>query len=131
MATIEVTVSEFKRRFKAFTYSDGGESGHSDQDVQGAIDEAREFHNVKPLATLNCAAHLLAIGAEDSASPDGGSGVVISEGVGPKRVQYATQVGGSFDADGKAAFFATTSYGRKFLSLETRTPRRAIGAMVV
>ena len=99
--------------------------------IQRAIEEAEFYHSRRPLATLYCAAHLLALESEHTGKPDGGSGVVASERIGPKTISYLTQAGTGQNADDRKVFFATSSYGRRFLALEARTPRAAIGAVVV
>ena len=101
-----------------------------DADVALALSEAMCLHNQNDLATLYCTAHLLALNHERTdargnviAGPDGGSGVVVSEKIGPRQIEYMTTAG----EDERRAFFATTSWGRRFLELEARTPRVAMG----
>ena len=93
------------------------------------IVEALQIHRWKELAVLYCTAHLLTLDTENAAAHDGGSGVVDSEALGPKKVSYVTQA--SAEDTARAAFFSTTSYGRRFLALEEATPRARFGAMVV
>ena len=121
----EVTLSGFRERFGAF-------SGRDDGEVQLALDEALLLHDVRVLATYYCAAHLLALGAEEGSVPDGGAGIIAGEQIGPKRIDYLNMAGSSNKQAGseRDVFFATTPYGRRFLALERRTPRTSIGALV-
>ena len=117
------TVAEFRAQFPtAFLVAT-----HPDALITSRIGEARQIHGVRKLATLYLTAHLLAVDGEATGAPDGGAGVVKSEGIGPRKVAYLTQ------ADGmpNRAFFATTSYGRRYLALVASSPRGAIGARVV
>ena len=105
-----------------------------DADIESALDEAKLIHSVRVLATLYCAAHLLALDQEyldaqgqPVTDPDGGAGVVVSEMIGPRRIDYITQAGD----DERKAFFVTTTYGRRFLNLEARTPAVGIGVRLV
>ena len=121
------TVAEFRAQFGA----DFPETTYPDATVEARIKEARLIHAVRKLATLYLTAHLIAIDAENTGEPDGGSGVVTSEKIGPRQVDYATQAGGTERSKARRAFFATTSYGRRFLMLADTSPRAAIGARVV
>ena len=99
-----------------------------DSQINRALTEALLIHDKNPLATLYCAAHLLALDADSptTLAADGGAGVITQERIGPKSLTYKTQVNGR----ARDAFFATSKYGRRFLLLEQRTPRSGIGAMV-
>ena len=116
------TLEDFRARFPEL-------SSTADALVEVTIDDARDIHDRRSLATLYCAAHLIALIPEQTGQVDGGSGVVASEGIGPQRVSYITQATG--DDNARKAFFATTFYGRRFLLEEGRNPRTAIGATVV
>ena len=100
-----------------------------DSSITRALTEALQIHDKNPLATLYCAAHLLALDADNPSeiAADGGAGVITQERIGPKSLTYMTQVNGR----ARDAFFATSKYGRRFLLLEQRTPRSGIGAIVV
>lgn len=103
-------------------------SGLEPAAIDRAIAEARQLHDWNEIATIYLAAHLLAVDTEQGAlQPDGGSGVVQSEQIGPRRINYLTQAG----EDERRAFYATTPWGRRFLALEDRTARVGIGATVV
>ena len=65
-------VQTFKSRFPEFT-------GDIDPEIELVLDEAFLIHDIRELATLYCAAHLLALNSEQSGNPDGGSGVVGQE----------------------------------------------------
>ena len=105
-------------------------------DIEKALAEAMMLHAKRNLATLYCAAHLLALEHEHydglrrrKDAPDGGAGVIASEGIGARRISYLTQLGAN--SEGWKSFFATSPYGRHFLALEARTPGAMIGARVV
>ena len=117
------TVAEFRAQFPTAFLA----ATHPDALITSRIGEARQIHGVRKLATLYLTAHLLAVDGEATGDPDGGAGVVSSETIGPRKVSYLTQ------ADGmpNRAFFATTSYGRRYLALVASSPRGAIGARVV
>ena len=72
-------------------------------EVELALTEAETLHGLRELATLYCAAHLLTLNNDrvDELNrwigrPDGGSGVVGSEKIGPRTITYLNQVA---DAD--------------------------------
>lgn len=111
---IRATVAQFRANFNEFAST-------SDADVERAIDDAEQIHSIRLRAQLYCAAHILALEAEDDAA-----GEIQSEGVGPLRVSYMTQA-----ERGRDAFFTATKYGRRFLALERRTPSVAIAARVL
>lgn len=94
---------------------------HPDAAVERALAEAAQIHSVNDLATLYVTAHLLAQPASA-----GQRGEIVESKVGPATSKYRPQA-----ESGWEAFFTSTSYGRRFLILERRTPRTAIGARVV
>ena len=116
------TVAEFRSQFPTTFLV----ATHSDALITSRIGEARQIHAVRKLATLYLTAHLLAVDGEATGAPDGGAGVVSSEGIGPRKVTYLTQA----DKAPNRAFFATTSYGRRYLALVASSPRGAVGARV-
>ena len=138
MAVI-VSVADFRARFPEFNTT-------LDQIVQDALDEAFLIHSIRKLATLYCAAHLLAVPGIGSGGSGGGStgqvtihGEVSSKKVGPLSVSYTTLTESSASSRSSSAnnrnpveiaFFSRTEYGRHFLILELRSPRAGIGAMV-
>ena len=117
-----VTLDDFRAEFPEF-------SGVDATVVQAKIMEALEESKVSKRATLNLAAHLVALipAADEVGKVDAGAGVVKSETVGPFKTDYETMVGG----DAHRAFYATTSYGRRFLALESRAPGFVVSARVV
>lgn len=119
-----VTAATLRVRYPEFTAT-----AHPDAIVEDCIEEALLIHSYRERATMAVAAHFLALRSEETGKPDGGAGVVVSEGIGPQRVTYANQ---ATDAKGKInrSFFATTPYGRSFLTLEGRGSRPAISAFV-
>ena len=113
-------VAAFQARFPEFDSA-------VDSRVQAALDEANLIHSIRELATLYCAAHLLTLDnqlASDGAFA-GSPSEVKSRQVGPLRSDYVTQA-----KAGWQAFFSSTAYGRRFLTLERRCARTGIGAMV-
>lgn len=103
-------------------------SAHEDAEVNRALAVAKLIHEVREMATLYCAAHLLsaaAVGGDGEGAAQ--LGEIASEGAGPLRTTYVTQA----TPGQKHTFFTSTSYGQTFLQLERRAPRTAIGAMVV
>lgn len=113
------TVADFRADYPEY-------AAVSDDIVRARLAVARQLHAIRAEATLLCAAHLLALDADDAGSgADQGRGEVRGESVGQLRVDYVAQA-----ERGRDAFFATTRYGRLLLAIETRTPSRAIGARV-
>lgn len=113
-----LTPNAFKTQFPEF-------NGLADGTINAVLKEAKLYHSVRELATLFCAAHLHTLNVREGAALDGGSGLVESEQIGPKRMTFKNQAETNRDV-----FFATTTYGRRFLALEKRTPRFVIGAKV-
>ena len=116
-----LTVEAFRARFPAPLFSTT-----ADEQVALAICDAQLLHSINETAVLYLSAHLLALGSETTGEPDGGAGVVTKEKLGPKDITYLTDAG----EDERRAFYATTSFGRRFLALEDRTPRVALGCIV-
>ena len=114
---VTVTVSAFQTQFPEFT--------ESAADVQQALDEALLIHSIRALATYFCAAHLLVFDQKVAAGTVPTT-EISQRGAGPLSARYLTQA-----ESGKEAFFTSTSYGRRFLTLEKRSARASIGAMVV
>ena len=122
-----LSISDFREQFPAPAFE-----LTSDAEITRALYDALLLHSINETATLYCAAHLLALKAEyvDELgravdTPDGGSGVVKSEKLGPRQIQYMTMAGD----DERRVFYATTPYGRMFLALEARVPRVAFGVL--
>ena len=97
------------------------DSIYPDAAVELALAEALQIHSANELATLYLTAHLL---ASPASKPTRGE--ITESKVGPATSKYRTQAD-----EGWQTFFTTTSYGKRFLLLEQRTPRTAIGALVV
>ena len=116
-----ITVQAFRARFPAPLFSTD-----TDEQIALTISDAQLLHSVNETATLYLVAHLLALNSETTGEPDGGAGVVTKEKIGPKDITYLTDAG----TDERRAFYATTSFGRRFLALEDRTPRVALGCLV-
>ena len=114
MATITADRAGFRGRFSEFV-------SRTDEDVDAALEFAKHIHTVRPLATLYLAAHALSLAASAQIG-----GEVIEDQVGAIRSKYMAQA-----QSGDEVFYTRTEYGRRFLVLEKRTPRVAIGAVVV
>ena len=119
-----VTVAGFWALFGEFSTT-------PDTDVEWALARARPIFSVGDEGHYYCAAHLLAIRPEGTGAADGGSGVVVSETIGPKRVDYATQAGSGGDEGAWRVWFDRTSYGRHVLTLMDHNPRLVASALVV
>ena len=116
-----VDVAAFRSRFPDPLFTTA-----SDEAVALAICDAQLLHDRDETATLYLAAHLLALDAEQTGAPDGGAGVVTQERIGPRTITYLTDAGD----DERRAFYATTSFGRRFLALEDRNPYVGLGTLV-
>ena len=133
MAVI-VTVSDFRAQFPEFAST-------ADAIIGRALVEAKLLHNVRKLATLYAAAHVLSFRLASISGGGSGGGTVTTgqvsrKKVGPLEIEYTTHSGTTaFNNSSKSpediAYFSSTIYGQHFLSLEKRAPRTAIGAMVV
>lgn len=112
------TLAKFRERFPTFDSTE-------DSVVELALEEALMIHAVRPLATLYCAAHLVELLrlTNDGQAPPGET---LFMRAGSFFTQFKTQA-----SEGPDVFFTRTEYGRHFLILEKRSPRRAIGAIVV
>ena len=110
----------FREQFPEFTAD-----AAADAAVNRALAEAKLIHDRNSLATLFLTAHFVSLD-NGTKGVGAGAGEAKAEKAGPLSVSYKTQ------ADrGRDAAFTSTSYGRRFLTLEKRTPRWAIGAGVV
>ena len=115
-----LTLAGFRARFPAPLFSTA-----TDEQIALAISDAQLLHSINETAALYLTAHLLALDSEITDKPDGGAGVVTKEKIGPRQIDYLTDAG----ADERRAFYATTIFGRRFLALEARTPRVALGLL--
>ena len=113
----DLTATEIKAMFPELAKK-------SDSEVNMAIGEAYELSDVSRRATAFLAAHLCAVTTEGNAL-DGGLGEVSGEQLGPQRISYKTQA-----ETGKEAFFTSTKYGRRFLALEKRAPRKVLKSLI-
>ena len=114
------TPAQVRARFPEFT-----EQAHPDAVVVAAIGTASRLTAGNGDILLAATAHLLALRVENTGAPDGGSGVVAQETVGPRMVMYEAEARGDGDA-----FWLRTAYGRLFKALDRTSPRRAISAAV-
>ena len=117
MAT-KPTSAQFRAEFSELgTLTDG--------DVESAILDATELDDTSDRCLLYATAHCGVIRkAESQASPDGGSGLIRSEGEGPQRVGYMNPEGAT------AAWWGRTSYGRMVLEMRRVSPKRVVSVGV-
>ena len=136
---VVVTIADFRTRFPEFAATDDGH-------IEFAIEEALLIHSIRKLATLYCAAHVLSfrLTAISGGGGSGGgtttvTGQLESRRVGPLQETFSTHSGTASGTGGSSArtrspediaYFSSTIYGQHFLSLEPRTARAGIGAMV-
>ena len=136
---VVVTIADFRARFPEFAATDDGH-------IEFAIEEALLIHSIRKLATLYCAAHVLSfrLTAISGGGGSGGgtttvTGQLESRQVGPLRETFSTHSGTASGGSGgnargrspeDIAYFSSTIYGQHFLSLEPRTARAGIGAIV-
>ena len=127
--------SVVRERFPEFNEA----AGYTDAIIGFKGEIAQELYQGSDLALLFLTCHLLALKSEyDSAvdpdeeedmrvvQPDGGAGVVFSEGVTGQRVQYERQI--NREGDG---FYLTTPWGRQFLELKNVRRKRTFAPRVV
>ena len=135
MARVTVTIADFRTQFPEFAATLNGQ-------IQLALDEALLIHSIRKLATLYAAAHTLAfrLPAQAGGGSSGGqtvvTGQVSSRSVGPLTETFTTHSGTTTNSSNTRnatdiAYFSSTVYGQHFLVLEQRSPRTAIGALVV
>ena len=80
-----------------------------DAAVTRAIDVATDIFSFDTDAICDLAAHVLTLAAEDTAETDDGAGVILSEWIGNRRVQYRSAAGEGDE------WYGRSSYGRQFL----------------
>jgi len=129
---VTATLVDFRTQFPEFADTADADNRQRDADVEAALERAEGLWALSDIGTLYVAAHILALAAEAKGAADGGSGVVISERVGPQSVTYMTQAGGGPEGgDPDRVWYATTTYGRAFLAFRAVTPEYLIPAMAV
>lgn len=114
----DLTVADFRSKFAEFSSVD-------DAVVSSLIPQAYGLSDVSEEATLYCIAHLVALKEEETGKPDGGSGEVMSDTIGPKTTAFMTQA-----ETNREVFFSTTPYGRRVLAIESRTSESALAIVV-
>ena len=107
------TLTAFRARFAEFAAT-------PDAEVELWLETAVEIHGLSTRATLYLTAHLLTLDAAERqagavAPLDDRGGIIVEEQFGPQRIKFMQQA-----AEEKDVFFARTSYGRLFLTLERR-----------
>ena len=120
------TVADFRENFPEFASSDD----YTDVYLTRMLNFARKIHSIDDIISYWCLAHLVALDAAEGISAadspalavDGGSGVITEEQTGPSKAKYRVQ---------SDPFFARTSYGRMFLTLESRSGRVNVTAKMV
>lgn len=130
-----VTVEEFRELFPPPEFAD-----IADGTIEQRIYEARLLHNVQKLATLYLIAHLIVLDSvsDTVVDPSGGGGGAVTtyvseERLGPHTIKYGVSSQTTVQKTTervRAEFYESTKYGRRFLALERRTARSAIGAVV-
>lgn len=115
----DITVNEFRESFPQF------DATTTDAVLARLIPDAYAITDVRRNATLYCIAHLAVLESEAGTKPDGGSGVIVEETIGPRKVLYANQV---LDGDPRV-FLVTTFYGRRVLELESRCVAAAVSVV--
>ena len=113
----EISATDFRAQFPDLAATDA--------ELDLVLPEAIEIHSVSRLATLFCAAHLIVFNQQVAAGSIPAT-EVASRTVGPLSSTSLTQA-----EKGREAFFTSTPYGRRFLTLEKRSARSGIGALVV
>lgn len=112
-------LADFRARFPELSES-------SDSVVEQAIADARMIHNINKTATLFCAAHLV-WEANETSSGRSITSEIQRESVGPTSADYVSMT----TPGERQARFGVSSYGRQFLTLESRTAGFAISARFV
>ena len=112
------TIADFKSRFPEFAEL-------TDGTTQMLIDRGWFMHSQTTEGALLAAAHLHCHDQLPSVL-DGGAGVVSSESLGTKKVEYSTNAG----ADERRTFWSTSKYGREFMLVEQRNVRQAFGMLI-
>ena len=121
MAVEEATLAEYRTRFPQ-------QSGVADDVVERLLEEAEIIHATQPLATLYLADHFVQKAQDATAGQTaGGVGEITGEYAASLRVQYA---GIATDKEARNRYFASTDSGARFLVLEARTPKFALGMVV-
>ena len=115
-----LSIADFRGKFKDKTgITKFPVADYPDDWVDNALVEAKTISVISKQATLYVTAHLLILREnEESNTPDGGSGVVISEDIGPQAMSYAPPQG--------RQYYERTYYGRAYLELERRSPSKVL-----
>ena len=115
-----LTVTKFKARFPGI-FAD-----LTEPQIKQFIDIACQISNVSYDAIAYLTAHLIVCEIEEANGRiDGGSGEVNTETIGKKTVVYKEMA-----ETNREVFFTRTHYGRMFLIIEGRSPKRNFGAFV-
>lgn len=110
---VTVTVAGFREEYSEF-------SDTSDTDVQKWLDRALLLHSVNEDCVYALCAHLLTLEDEPFEDQVGGSGEITSVQTGPRWTQYMTQA-----KENREVWFSRTRYGRFYLAMSRRLPKRA------
>ena len=114
------TVAGFRQQFPEFPAS-----SIDDDAVERWLAVAKTIHATRETCTLYCAAHLIELERLRAAGTPA-RGETTMQRAGSITSVYKAQA----DTDGDA-YFTRTEYGRTYLILEKRTPRRTVSAIVV
>ena len=113
-------LSQIRTQFPEF-------ASRTDQQVETALAEALQIHDIRQSATLYLTAHILALNSDETTQPDAGAGIVSGETIGPRQVNYKTM---SQDAHALDVWCEQTHYGRMYLVLAKSNPRRTMGIVI-
>ena len=118
MAKVERTadLATFRNLFEEF-------DDRTDAKVELALEEACKLFARDALGTLYLTAHVVALdkSEEDVTTVDSGNGSIQSQTVGDLALVFRSQ-----DQNARETYFVSTKYGRKYLNIERRTPRRTL-----
>ena len=116
------TVAEFRTRFGELA----SEETYPDALIQNAINVAKSISTVSSEGFLYLTAHLAVVmKSEETGELDGGSGEVSGEMSSAQSMSYTVMAEHNRDV-----FFTRSSYGRTFMLLESRAPKRVVSVRV-
>ena len=121
-----ISAAELRGRFPELA------ADHPDALLTESGNVAALIDSTRREATLYLAAHLAVCWRqENTAEPDGGSGVVLNEREGPRSVSYMAMseaVPGTLGSSD--SFYERSSYGRTYMVLRASSPRRTMPFVV-
>ena len=115
-----ISAGSIRSRFPELTSQD-----YPDSALDLAAESAMNIFSLNTEGALHLAAHFAVVWRmENTGEADGGAGVVSQEQIGPRMVTYRTM------SEGDDTFFERTSYGRTYLIIRNRNPRRTMPFVV-